>query len=62
MKKRFVLLRGKFGNYIVGTRSWYESNGLNKKRGSNQMWWLAAQHNDEAVLKAMAGLTERYVK
>jgi hypothetical protein len=60
-KKKFILLRGKKGSFIVVLRSWYESKGIGKQRGSNQMWVIAAQHDDENVLKCMAELSGRYV-
>ena len=61
-KKKWLLLRGKAGNYIVGSRDWYDSRGIGKKRGSNQMWLIAAQSDDREVLVAMGNLTDRLVQ
>jgi hypothetical protein len=59
-KRKYILLRGKFGNFIVVERSWYERKGIGRKRGSNQMWVIAAQSDDHAMLQAMASLTGRH--
>ena len=59
-KRKYILLRGKFGNFIVVERSWYERKGIGRKRGSNQMWVIAAQSDDHAMLQAMANLTGRH--
>jgi len=61
-KKKWLLLRGKAGNYIVGSREWYDSRGIGKKRGRNQMWVIAAQGDDREVLVAMGNLTDRFVQ
>jgi len=61
-KKKWLLLRGKRGSYIVGSREWYDSQGIGKKRGSNQMWLIAAQSDDREVLVAMGNLTDRLVQ
>ena len=60
-KKKYLLLKGKAGNYIVGSREWYDSRGIGRKRGRNQMWVIAAQSDDEGALMAMANLTDRLV-
>jgi len=60
-KKKWMLLRGKFGNFIVVERSWSESKGLGKRRGSNQMWLIAAESDDHGAMQAMALLTDRYI-
>lgn len=60
-KKKFILLRGKRGSFIVVSRRWYDSKGIGRQRGRNQMWVIAAQHDDENVLKRMAELSGRYV-
>jgi hypothetical protein len=60
-KKKFILLRGRFGNFIVVSREEYERRGMGTRRGSNQMWKMVRQGNDEGALKAMASLTGRYV-
>ena len=56
-KKAYMLLRGFSGNFIVVRRVWYDSKGIAKQRG--RVWKIAAQHDDEAVLKAMAGMTDK---
>jgi hypothetical protein len=60
-KKKWMLLRGKFGNFIVVSRDWYDSKGLGKKRGRNQTWLIAAESDDHGAMQAMALLTDRYV-
>jgi hypothetical protein len=60
-KSKYMLLRGKFGSFIVVERKWYDFVGIAKKRGRNQSWVIAAQSNDHAMLQAMAGLTDRHV-
>jgi len=60
-KKKFMLLRGKMGSFIVVERSWYDHMGIGKHRGSKQMWLIAAQGDDLAVLEAMGNLTNRLV-
>ena len=59
-KKKYMLLRGRFGSFIVVERRWYDFTGIAKKRGSNQMWVIAAQSDDHAMLQAMASLTGRH--
>jgi hypothetical protein len=61
-KKKWMLLRGKFGNFIVVERQWYDFVGIAKRRGSKQMWWIAAESDDQGAMQAMAALTDRYVK
>jgi hypothetical protein len=58
-KKKYMLLRGKFGSFIVVERRWYDFTGIAKKRGRNQTWVIAAQSDDHAMLQAMAKLTEK---
>jgi hypothetical protein len=60
-KKKWMLLRGKFGNFIVVERQWYDFVGLAKKRGRNQMWFIAAESDDHGAMQAMASLTDRYI-
>jgi len=60
-KKKYILLKGKRGNYIVCSREWYDSRGISKKRGSNQMWFIAAQSDDREMLEAMGRLTDRLI-
>ena len=61
-KKKWMLLRGKMGTFIVVERSWYDYVGIGKRRGKNQMWVIAAESDDHGAMQAMAGLTDRYVK
>jgi hypothetical protein len=58
-KKKYMLLRGKFGSFIVVERRWYDFTGIAKKRGRNQTWVIAAQSDDHGMLQAMAKLTEK---
>jgi len=58
-KKKYMLLRGKFGSFIVVERRWYDFTGIAKRRGRNQTWVIAAQSDDHAMLQAMAKLTEK---
>jgi hypothetical protein len=60
-KKKYLLLKGRMGNYIVGSREWYDSRGIGRKRGRNQMWVIAAQSDDREMLVTMGNLTDRYV-
>lgn len=60
-KKKWMLLRGKKGTFIVVERSWYDYKGIGKRRGRNQMWVIAAESDDHGAMQAMAGLTDRYV-
>ena len=57
-KKQFMLLRGKFGTFIVGERKWYDSAGIAKTR----KWKIVQQSDDYGALMAMAGLTDKHVK
>ena len=56
-KKKFMLLRGKMGNFIVVERRWYDFTGIGRRRGSNQMWWVVAESDDYTMLKNMAILS-----
>ena len=60
-KKKWMLLRGKKGTFIIVERSWYDHKGIGKRRGRNQMWVIAAESDDHGAMQAMAGLTDRYV-
>jgi hypothetical protein len=61
-KKKFMLLRGKMGNFIVVERKWYDFAGIARVQGKHKMWWIAAQDDDSEMLNAMAGLTDKHVK
>ena len=59
-KKKFLMLEGALSHsLIVVSREWYESKRLGIRRGRFQMWKIAAQHNDQDVLVAMARMTDR---
>jgi hypothetical protein len=61
-KKKFMLLRGKMGNFIVVERRWYDFAGIARVQGKHKMWWIAAQDDDSEMLNAMASLTDKHVK
>ena len=54
-KKKYMLLRGKFGSFIVVERKWYDFTGINRKR----MWKIVRESDDHEMLQAMAKLTEK---
>jgi hypothetical protein len=56
-KKKYMLLRGKFGSFIVVERKWYDFTGINRKR----MWKIVRESDDHEMLQAMASLSERHV-
>ncbi len=56
-KKKYMLLRGKFGSFIVVERRWYDYTGIAKKRGSSKAWWIVAESDDHGALQKMAELT-----
>ena len=56
-KKKYMLLRGKFGTFIVVERRWYDFAGIARKRGSNKVWWIVAESDDYTMLKNMAILS-----
>ena len=58
-KKKYMLLRGFSGNFIVVERKWYDFTGIARQRG--RVWKIVAQHNDQSVLKTMASLTDKFV-
>jgi hypothetical protein len=61
-KKKWMLLRGKSGNFIVVERRWYDYVGIAKKRGSHKAWWIVAESDDHGAMQAMASLTDRHLK
>ncbi len=61
-KKKWMLLRGKLGYFIVVERRWYDYVELAKKRGSEKTWWIVAQSDDHGAMQAMASLTDKYMK
>ena len=56
-KKKYMLLRGKFGSFIVVERRWYDYTGIAKKRGINHVWTIVAESDDHGALQKMAELT-----
>lgn len=61
-KKKWMLLRGKSGNFIVVERRWYDYAETAKKRGSYKAWWIVAESDDHGAMQAMAGLSGKYLK
>ena len=61
-KKKWMLLRGKSGNFIVVERRWYDYAEIAKKRGSHKAWWIVAESNDHGAMQAMAGLSGKHLK
>ena len=59
-RKKYLLLRGKFGNFIVVDYGWYVDKRIAKARP--KMWWIDARSDDREMLIAMANLTDRYIK
>ena len=61
-KKKFMLLRGYSGRFIVVEREWYDHKGIAKQRGDRKQWWIVAQSDDHGAMSAMAGLTGKHLK
>jgi hypothetical protein len=61
-KKKYMLLRGKFGTFIVVERRWYDFAGIARKRGNDKIWWIVAESDDHGAMHAMASLTDKYSK
>jgi hypothetical protein len=61
-KKKWMLLRGKFGDFIVVERRWYDFTGIAKRYGKHKIWWIAAESDDHGAMQAMASLTDKYLK
>jgi len=61
-KKKWMLLRGKSGYFIVVERRWYDYVGIAKKRGNHKAWWIVAESDDHGAMQAMASLTDKYLK
>ena len=53
-----MLLRGKFGTFIVVERSWYDSFNIRRER----VWTIVREDDDREMLHAMASLTNKHVK
>lgn len=58
-KKKYMLLRGFSGNFIVVERKWYDFTDIAKQRG--RVWAIVAQSDDQSVLIHMAKLTDKLV-
>jgi hypothetical protein len=61
-KKKYMLLRGYSGRFIVVGREWYDHKGIAKQRGDRKQWWIVAQSDDLGAMQAMASLTDKYIK
>ena len=61
-KKKYMLLRGRFGSFMVIERRWYDFAGIAKHRGDDKYWWIVAESDDHGAMQAMAGLTDKYLK
>ena len=61
-KKKWMLLRGRYGEFIVVERRWYDFAGVGKLRGFRKSWWIVAESDDHGAMQAMAGLTGHYLK
>ena len=61
-KKKFMLLRGWSGNFIVVERIWYDFTGIAKQRGIAKRWWIVAESDDCGAMQAMASLTDKHLK
>jgi hypothetical protein len=61
-KKKWMLLRGYSGAFIVVERRWYDFTGIAKLRGDRKQWWIVAESNDHGAMQAMAGLSGKYRK
>jgi hypothetical protein len=57
-KKKYMLLRGKFGSFIVVERRWYDYTDIAKQRGEAKVWWIVAESDDHGALQKMAELTD----
>jgi len=60
-KKKYMLLRGKFNNYIVVERKWYDEKRIGRARGRNQSWFISAESDDPKMLSVMGGLAGNLV-
>jgi hypothetical protein len=56
-KKKFILLKGKRGHFIVGSREWYDEKRVRRDRH----WKIVAQSDDEETLTTMAMLTDKHL-
>jgi hypothetical protein len=56
-KKKWMLLRGKSGFFIVVERRWYDYAEIAKRYGRHKVWWIVAESDDHGAMHAMAGLS-----
>jgi len=61
-KKKWMLLRGKLGYFIVVERRRYDYTGIAKDRGNSKTWWIVAESDDHGAMQAIASLTDKYMK
>ena len=61
-KKKWMLLRGYSGAFIVVERRWYDYVGIARQRGDRKQWWIVAESDDHGAMQAMAGLTDMHLK
>lgn len=61
-KKKWMLLRGYSGSFIVVERRWYDYVGIARQRGDRKQWWIVAESDDHGAMQAMAGLSGKYRK
>ena len=59
-KKRFMLLRGYLGHFIVVSRHWYDTVPGKKAMRYDRRWKIVAQSDDESMLITMAKLSDKY--
>jgi hypothetical protein len=61
-KKKWMLLRGRSGSFIVVERRWYDYAEIAKIRGERKSWWIVAESNDHGAMHKMAELTDKYLR
>jgi hypothetical protein len=61
-KKTWMLLRGRYGHFIVVERRWYDYVGIAKDQGNNKSWWIVAESDDHGAMHAMASLSGKWLK
>lgn len=61
-KKKWMLLRGRSGSFIVVERRWYDYTEIARHRGRYKSWWIVAESDDHGAMQAMASLTDKHLK
>ena len=61
-KKKWMLLRGKHGHFIVVERRWYDYANIATAKGFRKSWWIVAESDDHGAMQAMAGLTGKFLE